>query len=95
MISTGMQERNGELEEYLQLLHSMAFEIERAMSAISANSVAALEDSLANQEVFSTRLLELADDFNKPLDRNVWSGRRVSITAFRNRLLLHLTRCRS
>ena len=74
MISTGMQERNGELEEYLQLLHSMAFEIERAMSAISANSVAALEDSLANQEVFSTRLLELADDFNKPLDRECLVG---------------------
>ena len=52
------------MEEYLQLLNSMAFELERAMSAISQNSIKALEDSLANQEAFSTRLLELADDLN-------------------------------
>jgi len=62
MISTSAQDRNGKLEEYLQLLHSMAFELERAMSAISQNSIKALEDSLANQEAFSARLLELADD---------------------------------
>ena len=36
MISTIVQDRNGKLEEYLQLLRSMAFELERAMSAISA-----------------------------------------------------------
>jgi hypothetical protein len=66
MISTSVQERNGKLEEYLQLLHSMAFELERAMSAISQNSIKALEDSLANQEAFSTRLLELADDLSEP-----------------------------
>lgn len=52
------------LEEYLQLLHSMAFELERAMSAISQNSIKALEESLANQEAFSTRLLELADNLS-------------------------------
>jgi len=66
MFSTGIQERNEKLEEYLQLLHSMAFELERAISAISRNAVDALEDSLANQEVFSTRLVELADDLSQP-----------------------------
>jgi hypothetical protein len=65
MISTIVQDRNGKLEEYLQLLHSMAFELERAMSAISQDSITALEESLANQEAFSTRLLELADDLNE------------------------------
>jgi len=65
MISTSVQDRNGKLEEYLQLLHSMAFELERAMSAISLNSIKALEDSLANQEAFSTRLVELADDLGQ------------------------------
>lgn len=65
MISTIVQDRNGKLEEYLQLLHSMAFELERAMTAISQNSIKALEDSLANQEAFSTRLLELAESLNE------------------------------
>lgn len=60
------QDRNGKLEEYLRLLRSMAFELERAMSAISENSIQALEGSLANQEAFSTRLVELADDLSRP-----------------------------
>jgi hypothetical protein len=64
MISTSVQDRNGQLEEYLQLLHSMAFELERAMSAITRNSIQALEDSLANQEAFSTRLREIAEELS-------------------------------
>jgi hypothetical protein len=60
MISNALQDRNERLVEYLQLLRSMGFEIERAMNAIALNSASALEESLANQEVFSTRLLELA-----------------------------------
>lgn len=66
MNSNSIQDRNGKLEEYLQLLHSIAFELERAMRAISQNSIRSLEDSLANQEAFSTRLVELADDLNQP-----------------------------
>jgi hypothetical protein len=74
MISTIVQDRNSKLEEYLQLLRSMAFELERAMSAISENSIQALEGSLANQEAFSTRLVELADDLSRP-------GRQEPLTA--------------
>lgn len=66
MISSAIQDRNGKLEEYLQLLHSMAFELERAMNAMTQNSLQAFEDSLANQEAFSTRLVELADDLTRP-----------------------------
>jgi hypothetical protein len=66
MIATIVEDRNSKLEEYLQLLRSMAFELERAMSAISENSIHALEGSLANQEAFSTRLVELADDLARP-----------------------------
>jgi len=73
MISTSVQDRNGKLEEYLQLLHSMAFELERAMSAISQNSIKSLEDSLANQEVFSNRLLELADDLGEQREQDTRS----------------------
>ena len=69
MISTIVQDRNSKLEEYLQLLRSMAFEMERAMSAISGNSIQALEGSLANQEAFSTRLVELADDLARPVQQ--------------------------
>jgi hypothetical protein len=43
----------------------MGFELERAMSAISQNSIQALEESIANQEAFSTRLVELADDLGQ------------------------------
>ena len=74
MISDATQDRNGKLEEYLQLLHSMAFELERAMSAISQNSASAFEESLANQEAFSTRLLELADDISKTKQQNPGAG---------------------
>lgn len=66
MISAVIQDRNGMLEEYLRLLESMAFELERAMSAISANSINALEESVVNQEAFSTRLVELADELAQP-----------------------------
>lgn len=65
MTSSSIQDRNGKLEEYLQLLRSMGFELERAMSAISQNSIQALEESIANQEAFSTRLVELADDLGQ------------------------------
>ncbi len=69
MIATIVEDRNSKLEEYLQLLRFMAFELERAMSAISENSIHALEGSLANQEAFSTRLVELADDLSTPVQQ--------------------------
>jgi hypothetical protein len=71
MNSTGIQDRNGMLEEYLRLLHSMAFELERAMFAVSENSIKALEESLSNQEAFSTRLVELADNLSQPPSRDL------------------------
>jgi hypothetical protein len=75
MISTIVQDRNSKLEEYLQLLRSMAFELERSMSAISENSIRALEGSLANQEAFSTRLVELADDLSRPAEQQQLTAR--------------------
>jgi hypothetical protein len=75
MISTIVQDRNSKLEEYLQLLRSMAFELERSMSAISENSIQALEGSLANQEAFSTRLVELADDLSRPTEQEQLTAR--------------------
>ncbi len=66
MIATGVQDRNGKLAEYLELLHSLAQELERSMHAIAQNSLAPLEDSVANQQVLATRLHELANDLGKP-----------------------------
>ncbi len=66
MIETVVQDRNNKLGEYLQLMRLMAFELDRAMKAIGQNSLSALEDSVANQQVFSDRLGELADDLSRP-----------------------------
>lgn len=65
MIEPGVQDRNSKLAEYLQLLRLMAFELDRAMKAIAQNSLADLEDSIANQEAFSTRLREISLDLSR------------------------------
>jgi flagellar biosynthesis/type III secretory pathway chaperone len=62
MIAIGLHEGNGMLEEHLQLLRSLAQELERAMQAISHNSLPELEDSLANQHALCARLVELTED---------------------------------
>ena len=59
MIESVAQDRESKLAEYLQLMRLMAFELDRAMKAIADNSLHALEDSVANQQVFSDRLGEL------------------------------------
>jgi len=68
MNSTGVQDRNGKLVEYLELLRLLAQELERSMQAISQNSLSPLEDSVANQQVLATRLQELANDLSKPFE---------------------------
>jgi hypothetical protein len=70
MNSTGVQDRNGKLVEYLELLHSLAEELDRAMQAIAHNSLASLEDSVANQQALAARLQELANDLGEPAQRS-------------------------
>lgn len=67
MIATQVQDRNSKLGEYLDLLHAMAHELDRAMGAISQNSLPSLEDSVSNQQALSARLRELADDLGQPI----------------------------
>lgn len=64
MIANGLQDRNGKVEEYLQLLRLLACELERAMHAITRNSLSEFEDSVSSQEALSTRLTELAGGLN-------------------------------
>jgi 23S rRNA A2030 N6-methylase RlmJ len=67
MISAGAQVRNRKAAEYLQLLKSLAAELERAMQAIALNALPDLEESVASQQVLSARLTELVNEICVPL----------------------------
>lgn len=57
-----MTDRDVKVEEYLQLLQGLARELQRAMTAIAANSLADFEESVSNQQEMSVRLAELASE---------------------------------
>lgn len=61
MTAVGVQNSNQSGAEYLQLLHSLAGELDRAMDAIAHNCLADLEESVLNQQVLSARLSVLVD----------------------------------
>jgi hypothetical protein len=61
MTAVGVQNSNQSGAEYLQLLHSLASELDRAMNAIAHNCLADLEESVLNQQVLSARLSALVD----------------------------------
>jgi len=65
MIALDVQDRKIELEQHLQLLRSLACELERAMNAVAQNSLPELEDSIANQQVLSARLSKLANGLSR------------------------------
>jgi len=73
MISGGVQDRNQMAAEYLQLLRSLAGELERAMHAIAANSLVDLEESVANQQDLSSRLTLLVNQICIPLEAGATS----------------------
>ncbi len=60
MIVKGLQDRNGKVEVYLQLLRSLACELERAMQAIAKNSLLEFDESVRRQETLSARITDLA-----------------------------------
>jgi phosphoglycerate-specific signal transduction histidine kinase len=64
MMVSGLQDRNGTVEEYLQLLRSLACEVERAMQAISRNSLPDFEESVRKQETLSARVTDIAKELN-------------------------------
>jgi hypothetical protein len=57
-----MTDRDVKVEEYLQLLQGLARELQRAMTAISENSLTDFEESVSNQQEMSVRLAELASE---------------------------------
>jgi hypothetical protein len=69
MSQTRCNDRDGKVEEYLQLLRLLAREIERGMQAISENKLPEFEESVENQQELSNHLTEIASDlknFQKP-----------------------------
>jgi hypothetical protein len=60
-------DRESQAAEYLESLHSMTGEMERAMQAIARNALPELEDSVAHQQLLSARLGALANDLCVPL----------------------------
>jgi hypothetical protein len=70
MIAAGVQDRNRKAAEHLESLHSLANELEKAMQAIAHNALSDLEESVANQQILSARLGELANDLCVPLEEN-------------------------
>jgi hypothetical protein len=67
MTVPAVQDRNGKAAEYLQLLRSLAGEMETAMQAIARNALPDIEESVAAQQSMSARLVELADELSAPL----------------------------
>ena len=63
MSTTDVSIRKGQTAEHLELLHSLARELERAMSAIVQNDVAEFEDSLALQQAISERLTVIVQSY--------------------------------
>jgi hypothetical protein len=70
MTATTVQDRKDNAAEYLQLLRSLAGEMERAIGAIRHNALAELEESVSNQQSMSARLLVLAGALSGPLKSN-------------------------
>ena len=70
MTATAVQDRNGKAAEYLELLRSLASEMEKAMRAIAHNALPDLEESVASQQTMSARLLVLADEISPSLKSN-------------------------
>lgn len=86
MSETVIQNREGQLGEYLQLLRQLSSEIERGMQAISRNSIAELEDSIASQQALSARLSELSQDAPQRLSEHPLVAPPLSESALKDQI---------
>jgi hypothetical protein len=64
MIAAEVRTRSVKAGEHLQLLRSLASELERAMDAMSRNDLPELEDSVASQQDISRQLSTLAEELS-------------------------------
>jgi hypothetical protein len=70
MTANAVQDRNSMAQEYLELLQSLASEMQKAMQAIAHNALPDLEESVASQQIMSARLVALANEISPPLNSN-------------------------
>ena len=84
MTATTVQDRKDNAAEYLQLLRSLAGEMERAIEAITHNALSDLEESVSNQQTISARLLVLAGALSGPLKSNPVRSNRVASSPARS-----------
>ncbi len=64
MIAAEVRTRSVKAGEHLQLLRSLASELERAMAAMSRNDLQELEESVTSQQELSQQLSKLADELS-------------------------------
>ena len=84
MTATTVQDRKDNAAEYLELLRSLAGEMERAIEAITHNALSDLEESVSNQQTISARLLVLAGALSGPLKSNPVRSNRVASSPARS-----------
>jgi hypothetical protein len=70
MTAIAVEDRKVKATEYLEILRSLASEMEKAMQAIAQNALPELEESVASQQIMSSRLLVLADEISPSLKSN-------------------------
>jgi hypothetical protein len=70
MTANAVEDRNSKASEYLELLRSLASEMEKAMQAIAHNALPDLEESVASQQIMSARLLVLANEISPTTNSN-------------------------
>ncbi len=75
MIAADSQDSNREATVYLQTLRALVCELKTALHSISQNALSAFEESVADQEVLSTRLAILAVNLSASSDRNISTPR--------------------
>jgi hypothetical protein len=71
MTTVVVQDRNCAAAEYLLLMGTLRDELERAIGAIANNALEQFEESVANQQILSARLVVLADRLSLPLEKDV------------------------
>jgi hypothetical protein len=64
MTANALQDRSSMAAEYLELLRSLASEMEKAIRAIAHNALSDLEESVASQQIMSARLVALANEIS-------------------------------
>ncbi len=70
MADIGVEDRDGRVREYLEIVRSLTSELERAMLAISCNALADFEESIAGQQILTAQLGILQEELSARKDNH-------------------------